>query len=222
MKIEAVKRPRKPGARPSDSGRSRDDERALRREFILTAAIDAFYAHGFENTSVDDIAAAMSVTKAVLYYNFPSKMAVLEEIVDRTTAWSLEAIERGIAEGRTPAEKLARFALHSSAHILEHQKLVAIYFREERSFSAALLERARKIERRCLSLVKELLDAGVESGEFEIADTMLMAINIIGMISQAFYWYREGGRLSLDEVGRQHSDAALAMVRYRGQSTRLK
>lgn len=43
-----------------------------------------------------------------------------------------------------------------------------------------------------------------------------MAINIIGMISQAFYWYREGGRLTLDGVCRHFSDSALALVRFKG------
>src|SRR5215218_7451760 len=146
MRLETTRRPRKAAAKPSATGTMRDDVRAFKREIILAAAIESFYSQGFENTSVDDIAAAMSVTKAVLYYNFSSKMKVLETIVDRTAAWSLEAVERGIAQGATPAQKLALFAFYTSAHILEHQKVVAIYFREERSFPPALLARTRGIE----------------------------------------------------------------------------
>jgi TetR/AcrR family transcriptional regulator, cholesterol catabolism regulator len=217
MRTEATRRPGKAAARSSVGGTMRDDVRAFKREIILAAAIDAFYSQGFENTSVDDIAAAMSVTKAVLYYNFASKMEVLETIVDRTTAWSLEAVERGIAQGSTPARKLALFAFHTTAHILEHQKLVAIYFREERSFSPALLERARDIERKCVELVTGILDEGVASGDFELSDSRLMAINLIGMISQAFYWYREEGRLTLEDVSRHFADAALALVRFKGE-----
>ena len=217
MQTQATGRPRKADAKPGAGGGMRDDVRAFRREIILAAAIDAFYSQGFENTSVDDIAAAMSVTKAVLYYNFSSKLEVLETIVDRTTAWSLEAVERGITQGSTPPEKLALFAFHTAAHILEHQKLVGIYFREERSFSPALLERARRIERRCVELVTGILDEGVTRGEFELSDSRLTAISLIGMISQAFYWYREGGRLSLEDVGRHFADSALALVRFKGE-----
>lgn len=134
MEIDTTKRPRKAATKPSSTGTMRDDVRAFKREIILAAAVDAFYSQGFENTSVDDIAAAMSVTKAVLYYNFASKLAVLETIVDRTAAWSLEAIERGIAQGATPAQKLALLAFHSTAHILEHQKLVATIFARSGAF----------------------------------------------------------------------------------------
>ena len=217
MRTEATRRPGKADAKASVGGTMREDVRAFKREIILAAAIDAFYSQGFENTSVDDIAAAMSVSKAVLYYNFSSKLEVLETIVDRTTAWSLEAVERGVAQGTTPARKLALFAFHTAAHILEHQKLVGIYFREERSFSPALRERARGIERRCVELVSGILDEGVASGDFDLTDSRLTAISLIGMISQAFYWYREEGRLSLDDVSRYFADSALALVRFRGE-----
>jgi len=216
MEID-TRKPRRPTAKPPVSGTMRDDVRAFKREIILASAIEAFYSQGFENTSVDDIAAAMSVTKAVLYYNFASKMKVLEAIVDRTSAWNLGAVERGIAQGTTPAEKLARVTFNISAHIFEHQKLVAIYFREERSFPPELLARTRGVERRCVELVTSLLDEGVANGEFEVKDSRLTAISIIGMISQAFYWYREDGRLTLEDISRHFSEAALALVRFRGE-----
>ena len=217
MEIDTRKRQRRPAAKPSVSGTMRDDVRAFKREIILAAAVEAFYSHGFENTSVDDIAAAMSVTKAVLYYNFASKMKVLEAIVVRTSGWILEAVEQGIAQGTTPAGKLARVARNISAHILEHQKQVAIYYREERSFPPELLERAQGVERRCVALVTALLDEGVAAGAFEVKDSRLTAIDIMGMIAQSFYWYREHGRLTLDELGRHYAEGALALVRFKSE-----
>jgi AcrR family transcriptional regulator len=57
---------------------------AERRTKILTAAVRAFAAEGYDDTSMDRIAARAKVSKPVLYDHFPSKralfLAVLESI----------------------------------------------------------------------------------------------------------------------------------------------
>lgn len=51
------------------------------REQILTAARDLFADRGFEQTSLREIAAEVGITKAALYYHFPSKADILEALV---------------------------------------------------------------------------------------------------------------------------------------------
>lgn len=220
MEVEARKRARKSATTSAGVNTMRDDVRAFKREIILAAAVDSFYSQGFENTSVDDIAAAMSVTKAVLYYNFASKMKVLETIVDRTTAWSVEAVQRGIAAGRTPPEKLAQLCFAYGAHIVQNQKLCAIFFREERSFPPELLARAREGARSCVNAVAEVLDAGVKSGDFVVADTRLTAISLMGLISQAFYWYHEDDARGHEVVCRHFAESGLLLAGFKGDLDR--
>jgi AcrR family transcriptional regulator len=51
------------------------------RERILNAAIDLYLAHGTEATSLRHIADELGVTKAALYYHFPSKRDLIYSIV---------------------------------------------------------------------------------------------------------------------------------------------
>ena len=51
------------------------------RDQILTAARDLFADRGFEQTSLREIAARVGITKAALYYHFPSKAELLEVLV---------------------------------------------------------------------------------------------------------------------------------------------
>jgi AcrR family transcriptional regulator len=53
---------------------------------ILAAARRLFTAHGFEGTSVDDIAGRAGVAKGALYHHFPSKEALFARVLDGVQA----------------------------------------------------------------------------------------------------------------------------------------
>src|SRR6188768_2232434 len=52
---------------------------ALKREAVILAAARAFAARGYHNTSLDDLAASLKVTKPTLYLYVPGKEAMLFE-----------------------------------------------------------------------------------------------------------------------------------------------
>jgi AcrR family transcriptional regulator len=58
---------------------------------ILLAGLGLFAEHGFHGTSIRDIAAGTAVQSASLYAHFPSKEAILAELVlatrSTTPAW---------------------------------------------------------------------------------------------------------------------------------------
>jgi len=64
------------------------------RGAIRDVAIELFGKHGYERTSLREIAEGLGMTKAALYYHYPSKQALL-----------LAIIEPLIAEWKTAADK---------------------------------------------------------------------------------------------------------------------
>ncbi len=72
-------RPRK-GSRPESTRAQRTRETEDR---ILAVALDSFGTRGFEATSLDDLAAALGITKQAILYHWPSKRALLDAVVDR-------------------------------------------------------------------------------------------------------------------------------------------
>jgi AcrR family transcriptional regulator len=62
---------RRTGARAGDT-----------RARILDAAIDLFMQRGVEKTSLREIAEQLGITKAALYYHFPSKEALVRSLID--------------------------------------------------------------------------------------------------------------------------------------------
>lgn len=51
------------------------------RERILQVALELFGRYGYEGTSVRDIAEQMGITKAAVYYHFPSKETLLADVL---------------------------------------------------------------------------------------------------------------------------------------------
>jgi AcrR family transcriptional regulator len=62
------------------------------RETVLNAAVKCIARNGFRRTSTDDIARAAGCGKSAIYAHFPSKVAIIDAIVERN--WQrFEAVE---------------------------------------------------------------------------------------------------------------------------------
>ncbi len=69
--------------------------RAERREQVLAAATQAFARSGFAATSLDDIATAAGVSRAILYRHFDSKTDLYRAVLDRACARLADAVGTG-------------------------------------------------------------------------------------------------------------------------------
>lgn len=69
-------------------------ERGSTRERILDVALDLFTEKGFDGTSLREIAEKLDVTKAALYYYFPSKDDILTALHMRIHEVGREAMQR--------------------------------------------------------------------------------------------------------------------------------
>lgn len=92
-----VGRPRKTG--PRRSGRTA-------REEILDASAELFTKQGFATTSTHEIAEAVGIRQASLYYHFPSKADIFLTLLKSTIEPSIDLAEDLVASDTTPALRL--------------------------------------------------------------------------------------------------------------------
>ena len=64
----------------------REQEKQERRDSILDAAEQAFFSKGFDKCSMDDIARNAQLSRALLYFYFKDKNAIMRGIVLRSVA----------------------------------------------------------------------------------------------------------------------------------------
>src|SRR5262249_4618245 len=95
------------------------------RDQILAAATELFVERGYDNTSLREIAERVGVTKAALYYHFPSKAEILDALVAPAFGMITEMLERlERAEGDLDArEATLEYLIHG---MLDHQGLLLL------------------------------------------------------------------------------------------------
>jgi AcrR family transcriptional regulator len=81
------------------------------RDRIVAAAIELFYAQGFQAVGLDSVLARAGVTKTTFYKHFEDKDALMVEAVRQRDAWESEAWSRAVATlaGDDPRGKLLAF-----------------------------------------------------------------------------------------------------------------
>ncbi|MFL6077497.1 MAG: TetR family transcriptional regulator [Mycobacteriales bacterium] len=84
-----------------------ETDTAPTRDRILTVAADLFSRHGYAATPLSDIAAALGITKAALYYHYRSKDEILDAIMAEAVAALGVLAERARAGTASPEELLA-------------------------------------------------------------------------------------------------------------------
>jgi HlyD family secretion protein len=79
------------------------------REAVFQAAARLFSARGFDGVSVDDIADAAGVNKAMIYYHFPDKLALYRAVVGDMLSAVAQRVNAIAEASATPAAKIDRF-----------------------------------------------------------------------------------------------------------------
>ena len=190
----------------------RDEVSALKRERTIGSAVDLFYEHGYENTTLEAVAERLGVTKPFIYANIGSKGELLSEICSRGIASALQAIDSVLDTPASPTESLTELGRRFVIAVLESQKHIAIYTREEKNLAADDARRIGEMRREFDAKLTRLLEKGIASGEFHLEDARIAALSIGGMVSWSYVWYRPQGRLNLSDVAEHMTRLILALA----------
>jgi AcrR family transcriptional regulator len=182
------------------------------RERILRAAAALFREQGFNGTSMHDLAQAVGITKSSLYHHFPSKQALLSEILEATVSRVTPHIE-AVVEADLPAAERLRLAV--TIHVVEliaDRDNVACFIEEGRFLAPDFLEEYIPKRDRYENCLRRILQEGSESGELVTGDVRLAGLAILGMCNWVARWYRPDGSRSPDEIAAAFAALAVRAV----------
>ena len=90
---------------------SQAERRSTTIRAILQAARRLFTAHGFEQTSVDDIAAHAGVAKGAVYHHFASKELIFARVFEEMTAELAALVPAAARTGKDVLDSIGRGTL---------------------------------------------------------------------------------------------------------------
>jgi AcrR family transcriptional regulator len=113
--MPSKKRPSTPPPEPAQATRlaRREQRRNRSREEILDAARQVLLRNGIAGTTLDAVAREVGVTKAALYYYFPSKDALFFELVFGSLASQAQAVRDAVEKSATGADALGAIVRES-------------------------------------------------------------------------------------------------------------
>jgi AcrR family transcriptional regulator len=170
------------------------DQVAL-RERILDGATRLFVAYGYRGVAMREIAEAVGVSKAALYYHFKDK----EDLFLAILTANLDGIERLVRAARTAATTRARIGGMTRALFAQAPAQRAI-IRLASQEMAHMSQEARAAfgqlyQKKFIGQIEAILSDGIGHGELRAVDVRLATWLLLGMMYPFFDppHEREGG-----------------------------
>ena len=177
------------------------------RQIILDAASLLFIEKGFGGTNINDIADAIGLTRTALYYYFPSKESMLEALTEDVTEKAGHLAKSVAArDALPPAEALRQLVLQHAGLILSHPLQFRVVERSESSLPEAHRAAAESARRAVLDHFVQVIQRGIDSGQFRGANAHVAAFSIIGMCNWCAWWFDASGTLPAGAVAASIAD----------------
>nr|BFE37371.1 TetR/AcrR family transcriptional regulator [Actinomadura rugatobispora] len=160
---------------------------------MCATAARLFREYGYSSATMDLIADEIGLNKGTLYHYYPSKSAILYELLSKQVDGTLEFIAKVPSEG-TATERMRELVRLQVEHVSGKHDEVVVFFQElpwiekhlEPAQAADLRRRVRKYEH----FSKQLMTAGVRSGEFRPIDVGMIMPSIVGILAYVPVWFR--------------------------------
>jgi len=160
-----------------------------KQEAIIEAAIKRFAHFGVAKTTMSEIAADLSFSKASLYYYFPDKLNLYAAVFKTITEAGVAADEEELAKEKDPFKAIIHFLEKRTDFIIKYHNILEYL----KTFSPATIPAElqpvfAQLKKRELQRLATIIEKGVQSGLFKIKDAKKTA--------ELFFDFLEGFRTS--------------------------
>jgi AcrR family transcriptional regulator len=209
-----------PSASPWRASRERLHDREVKRDAVIRAAAREFNRKGYHNTSLDDIAARLEVTKPTVYYYVTSKEQLLFECfvagVER-----IRAAFRDVRHLPVPARERLNAVLRHYGEAVASEFGWCMVRAEDQDLSPAMSRHIKSLKSEIDHGIRRLIREGVQDGSIQPCDAKMTAFALAGALNWIAHWYREDRSLT----GAQIAEAFVAIfeggLRPRGSASQV-
>lgn len=167
----------------------------------MRVATELFAEKGYEATTLQDLAAALGIFKAGLYYYVDSKEDLLFRILQEGFEGLLPQLDEWRNLPGNALDKLRAFVEGFVVYGIVNRERNQIFAHDFRSLSPARRSLVIKVRDRYDRFVEDLLQEGQKEKTISAdIDPKLTAAAIFGMVNSLYLWYRPRGGRSPEEI----------------------
>lgn len=181
---------------------------------LLEHAARLFAEQGFANTSLQDIADSMGISRPALYHYVANKEELLAALVRDVLERVVEILER--ARDRTDLAEDERLALALREIVVNNARNTTrfrLLDRSEPELPAELAEQHRRARHQVLSLLTGLVSDAQSAGKLRPLPARTVALGMLGMANWVAWWYRPAADKDPEAVAAVLADMAMSGVR---------
>lgn len=184
----------------SVGARVRNRER--KRDAVILTAARAFRERGYHNTSLDDIASELKVTKPTVYHYVENKEQLLFECFRAGLKLIMDGIEAQQESSATARERLAA-VITRYAEALTSDFGWCMVQAENQDLSPAMSRKVKALKSQIDQGLRGLIRAGVSDGSIRPCDDKMTAFALAGALNWIAHWYRSDDKLDAGQIARR-------------------
>ncbi len=168
-----------------------------RRSQLIEIARAVFAKHGFEATSVEEIAARAKVSKPIIYEHFGGKEGLYAVLVDREMEYVVQRISEAISSG-TPRARVENAALAFLTYVRDQPDGFVVLSRDaplnlaRGGMSSLLNDVAER--------VSDVFAMNFKKAGFDSKSAPIYAHALVGMVTFVGQWWTETRKPPIEEV----------------------
>jgi TetR/AcrR family transcriptional regulator, cholesterol catabolism regulator len=182
------------------------------RQEILRTAARLFQQQGYDATSMNDVAAALKLSKGGLYHHFQSKDEILFHIMSHAMDITEERVINAVRRIENPEERLRTLIrLHIGVVLSEEDREITVMLHENHPLPPALRRKINGRKKDYVHFVENLIaevqrEAQRQHGSSSTVTPRAAAFALLGMINWIYQWYKPEGSLTGDAIARQFTE----------------
>lgn len=190
------------------------------RQEILRTAARLFQQRGYDATSMNDVAAALKLSKGGLYHHFQSKDEILFEIMNHAMEITQERVINPVRSIANPEERLrALIRLHIEVVLSPRDREITVMLHENHPLPPSLRKKINARKKDYVHFLENLMaevqkdaqkKAQQEANRTNHGKTKVSAraaaFALLGMINWIYQWYKPEGDLQAHNLIPQFTD----------------
>jgi TetR/AcrR family transcriptional regulator, cholesterol catabolism regulator len=173
---------------------------------ILRSAARLFQQRGYDATSMNDVAAALKLSKGGLYHHFQSKDEILFEIMNHAMELTQERVlapVRNIASAEDRLRALIR--LHIEVVLSPRDREITVMLHENHPLPPGLRKRIHHRKKEYVHFVESLIAEVQKEAQRTRASKGAVSARaatfaLLGMINWIYQWYKPEGELQANTL----------------------
>jgi AcrR family transcriptional regulator len=146
------------------------------RERVLSAALSSFGGKGYDATSLDQIAAELGIRKQTILYYYPSKVDLLDAVIDESSAELAATLEAALADAGPGWDRVEAIIRSVFRLALRRPELLGLLREVSRLGPPAATRLTENLDP-LVKRAREFLEAEMAAGHMRTTDARLVLLS---------------------------------------------